>query len=76
LACEGKAVAGRVTKCIPDDRAFDVEYEFITEDGLLMKGKGDSADEYGAGARVWVLYLPQKPQRNSMYPLPYYDVVE
>jgi hypothetical protein len=76
LAREGKVAAGVVTSCIPNDRRFDVEYEFYTWDDLLMKGKSDCADEYGAGARVWILYLPRKPRRNHMYPLSLFEVVE
>jgi hypothetical protein len=76
LVREGKAAAGVVTKCISDDRRFDVEYQFRTEDGLSMKGKSDCADEHGVGARVWILYLPRKPRRNHMYPLSYFDVVD
>jgi len=76
LAREGEPAAGTVTKCIPDERRFDVEYEFFTEDGLRMNGKSDCADEYGAGARVWILYLPKKPRRNQMYPLSFFEVVE
>lgn len=76
LAREGKVAAGVVTSCKRDDRRFDVEYDFRTEDGLPMKGKSDCADEYGAGARVWILYLPRKPKRNQMYPLSYFEVVE
>jgi hypothetical protein len=76
LAREGKVAAGVVTSCIPNDRRFDVEYEFHTGDDLLMKGKNDCADEYGAGARVWVLYLPRKPGRNALYPMSLFDVVE
>jgi hypothetical protein len=76
LAREGKAAAGVVTSCTRDDRRFDVGYEFCTEDGLPMRGKSDCADEYGVGARVWILYLPQKPRRNQMYPLLFFDVVD
>lgn len=75
LAREGRAAAGVVAISIPDGRRFDVVYEFFTENGLRMKGKSDCADEYGAGARVWVLYLPQKPRRNQMYPLSFFEVV-
>ena len=75
MARDGKAATGVVTKCIPDDRTFDLEYQFFTEDGLLVTGKTDSPDEYCAGARVWILYLPKRPRRNSMYPLSFFDIV-
>lgn len=76
LAREGKVAAGIVTGCARDDRWFRVDYEFRTEGGVLMKGHNDFKDEYGAGARIWILYLPQKPQRNHSYPLSFYTVVE
>jgi hypothetical protein len=76
LAREGKVAAGIVTGCARDDRWFRVDYEFRTEGGVLMKGHNDFKDEYGAGARIWILYLPQKPRRNHNYPLSFYTVVE
>lgn len=76
LARNGSTAAAIVTGCTPDDRRFRVEYEFRTGDGVVMKGHSDRADEYGIGATVWILYLPQRPKRNDMYPLPLFDVVE
>ena len=76
LAREGKVAAAVVTSCTRKDRRFDVEYEFCTGDGPPIKGKSDCADEFGAGTRVWVLYLPQKPRRNNIYPLSYFEIVE
>ena len=66
LARHGSIAAAIVTGCTPDDRRFRVDYEFRTEDGVLMKGHSDRADEYGIGATVWILYLPRRPQRNDM----------
>lgn len=76
LARLGKAAAGIVIGCSRDDRWFRVEYEFRTEGGVLMKGHDDFKDEYGAGARIWILYLPQKPRRHHRYPLSTYTIVE
>ena len=76
LARNGSVATAVVTECRPDDRRFRVEYRFRTADGVEMKGHSDSPDEYGVGATIWVLYLPQRPQRNNMYPLPLFDVVE
>ena len=75
LARNGKATQGVVIGCVQAKRYFRVEYEFCTEDGLRLKGKSDCADEYGAGARIWILYLPQKPKRNHVYPTSFYEVV-
>lgn len=76
LAREGRPAKGVVTDCCPGKSGFRVEYEFRTDGGVPVTGHSSSPDEYGAGARVCILYLPQKPQRNSMYPLRYFEVVE
>lgn len=76
LAREGTRARGVVKDCSPEKTEFRVEYEFRTDDGVPVAGHSSSPDEYGAGARVWIIYLPQKPQRNSMYPLRYFEVVE
>jgi hypothetical protein len=76
LARHGKAVLGRVNSCTRKDRRFQVGYEFNTEDRMLIKGENDCRDEYGEGARIWVLYLPRKPRRNHIYPLTFYSIIE
>jgi hypothetical protein len=76
LARQGRVALGIVTTCTRDDRLFRVDYEFRTEDGVLATGHNDFKDEYGAGARIWILYLPQNPQRNHSYPLSFFSVVE
>ena len=76
LAREGKPVKGVVIDCSRGKTEFRVEYEFRTDNGLQVTGHSSSPDEYGAGARVWILYLPQKPQRSRMYPVRYFEVVE
>jgi hypothetical protein len=68
LARYGKAASGVVRGCARDGRLFRTEYEFGTERGISMRGKYSGPDEYGPGARIWILYLPQKLQRNSRYP--------
>ncbi len=76
LAREGKAALGVVTSCTPWNREFRVEYEFCTEDGVLLKGKSGCADPFEPGARIWILYLPRKPERNHCYPLEMYSVAD
>jgi len=75
LARNGRAASAVVTACSKSDRWFRVDYEFNTENGVLIKGHSDFKDEYGVGARIWVLYLPSKPQRNHSYPLDFYSVL-
>jgi hypothetical protein len=76
LARRGRPAKGVVIDCSPGKSEFRVEYEFRTDDGATVTGHSSSPDEYGAGARVWILYFPRRPRRNSMYPLRYFEVVE
>jgi hypothetical protein len=76
LVREGTAVPGIVTGCIRKDRGFQVEYAFRTEQGISIRGKSGSTDQFEAGANVWILYLSKNPRRNHLYPLPDYSVVE
>jgi hypothetical protein len=76
LARYGKATVGVVLGCTRDGRLYRIEYEFGTERNVSMKGRHSGPDEYGPGEKLWVLYLPEKPQRNSRYPLDFFDVVE
>ena len=76
LARTGRVAAATVIGCRPDDRRFRVEYEFRAGNGDLINGHSDRADEYGVGAIVWILYLPSRPTRNDMYPLPLFHVIE
>lgn len=74
LARKGNVASALVTTCVPKDRFFHIEYEFRTADGTPMKGHTDRKAEYETGARVWVLYLPQRPRRNDLYPMLVFDV--
>lgn len=74
LARNGNAASGVVTSCVLKDRSFHVEYEFRAADGTPMKGNADRKEGHQTGARVWVLYLPQRPRRNDLYPLLLFDV--
>lgn len=76
LAREGKVAEATVTGCSLDDRTFCIEYEFRTEEGFTIRGKGERREGYLAGARVWILYLPERPQRNELFPLLLFDVVD
>jgi hypothetical protein len=70
----GKVVAygipavGTVTNCRKTGRAvFTVEYGFRTATGKSINGK-NSYTPQEIGAPVWILYLPQNPKRNLIYP--------
>jgi hypothetical protein len=72
----GTPAAGLVIHCAPTRSAYLVQYEFRTEAGAHVTGSGESLDSQDAGARIWVLYLPQNPRRNRPYPLSDYCVDE
>ncbi len=76
LAREGKPGQGVVIDCRPDKSEFRLFYEFRTEDGVAMNGSCNCPEECGNGGRVWILYLPNKPQRNHSYPTRYFSVVD
>ena len=74
LARNGIVAAGRVKGCHRKDRLFQVDYEFFTEYGVGVQGHTSRVDEFEAGSRVWILYLPQRPSRNAIYPLSLFDI--
>lgn len=74
LARKGNVASGIVTSCVSKDRSFRIEYEFRTAEGAPMKGNTDREVEYETGAKVWVLYLPQRPRRNDLYPLFLFEI--
>jgi len=72
LAVEGVATMGVVTKCSVSGRYgefISLRYEFRTEDGVLAHGRGSFQTQLEVGARILILYRPQKPSQNSPYPL-------
>jgi hypothetical protein len=75
LVREGVAVRGAVTSCTRNDGQFKLKYEFRTEEGILMTGSSSCKNSYETGTCIWILYLPQRPQRNCSYPLPGYSII-
>jgi hypothetical protein len=72
LAAEGLATFGLVTKCRVSGRYGEfitLRYEFRTQDGNLVQGRGSFKTQQEVGAKVPILYLPQKPKMNAPYPL-------
>ena len=76
LARYGKVALGVVRRCTRDRRLFRIEYQFQPEDGIVASGCKSGLDEYPEGTRIWILYLPANPRRNSRYPLDFFDVVD
>ena len=76
LVSEGLPAIGVITKCGRARGGFYVNYEFRTNDGKSANGIGLCDNRRQTGENVWVLYLPQNPNRNGLYPLDYYRVEE
>ena len=74
LPRKGNVAAGIVTRCVRKNDSFHIEYDFRIADGTSMKGSSDRNKEYETGATVWVLYLPKRPLRNDLYPVPLFDI--
>lgn len=75
VAAYGNSVVGTVTKCQMNGRGqIRIRYEFQTKTGAPFTGTSYSAIRQEIGTSVWILYLPQNPKRNLLYPVPGYDV--
>lgn len=70
LLAEGRPAPGRVTKLKRSDKGMVVYYEFRMLSGATVKGRSQTRKPPLEGALVCVLYDPEKPRRNSLYPLP------
>ncbi|HEX4277492.1 MAG TPA: hypothetical protein VHZ74_19175 [Bryobacteraceae bacterium] len=64
----GSPVPATVTE-VKRRKNFRVSYDFNLPSGEAMTGKCDRNSVPRAGSRVCVLYDPDKPRRNTLYPL-------
>jgi hypothetical protein len=72
LLGEGRPAPGVVTSVKRTDKAVIVKYEFRLLSGAVQKGRGSASSRKsfpGVGAVVCVLYDPDNPRRNALYPL-------
>lgn len=78
LIREGVPAVGAVTKFSPrrGRTGPSICYEFRSDDGRTMSGTSAFNWVPEIGASVCILYLPQNPQKNQLYPLPYYRVAQ
>jgi hypothetical protein len=81
LALDGIIAVGAVTSCKMQKGAwggigYQIKSSFRTGDGRPVIGKDVSRSPREVGASVWVLYLPQDPVRNILFPSPYYIVAK
>lgn len=75
VAAEGTPTAGVVTKCFRIKGGWSVRYQFRAKDGTILQGRDRVWDRMQPGANICVLYLPENPRRNYVYPMCLYRVV-
>lgn len=68
VVAEGLPTAGVITKCFRVKGGWAVRYQFRTKDGSVTKGSDQIYRRLEAGSTVCVLYLPERPRRNQLYP--------
>jgi hypothetical protein len=76
VAAEGVPAVGVVTKCFRVKGGWAVRYQFRMKDGTAGKGSSQVQRRVEIGANICVLYLPQNPRRNQMYPMCMYRVTQ
>jgi len=69
LLVEGRPAPGRVTGFRRIDKAIRVQYEFRLLNGSLFKGTINRSKPPIEGTPLCVLYDPENPRRNALYPL-------
>ena len=69
LLTEGRAAPGRVT-AIRRAKGIQVHYEFESRNGSKFKGRSSTSKIPTPDEPVCILYDPERPKRNAIYPLP------
>ena len=76
LLVEGTPATGVITACTLRKGSYNMKYEFTTADGQSLNGRSSRSDGQEIGASVCILYMPQQPTRNSLYPSDYYRIAD
>ena len=74
VASEGLPAPAVVTRCFRVKGGYAARYQFKTQDGTVAKGRDRVWRKVDPGATVCVLYMPDNPRRNYLYPLSLYVV--
>ena len=69
LLAEGRPAPGRVTAIKNADKAIQVQYEFRLLNGAIAKGRSNASKPPVEGSPICVLYDPENPRCNALYPL-------
>jgi Protein of unknown function (DUF3592) len=71
LLIEGRAAPGRVTSLKKTDKGSVVQYEYRILSGATKTGRsGPMRKPPGIGSSIVVIYDPEDPRRQALYPLP------
>ena len=70
LLSEGQAAPGRIT-AIRRGKGVVAIYEFELPNGTTIKGRSNVRNTPAVGSQVCILYDPDHPKRNAVYPLPF-----
>ncbi|HZP07584.1 MAG TPA: hypothetical protein VFB43_21985 [Terracidiphilus sp.] len=76
LLTEGTPGAGVVTACTRVKGGYNLKYEFTTAGGQSIAGRSSRSNSQEVGASVCILYMPQQPDRNVLYPSDYYRIAD
>jgi hypothetical protein len=74
VASDGLPAPAVVTRCFRVKGGYAARYQFKTRDGVVLKGRDRCWRKLEPGSSACVLYLPDNPRRNYLYPLSLYTV--
>ncbi len=73
LLARGHSARGAVTRCNPGNKGrrsgYFLHYDFPLPDGSQCQGRKFSGQPMTEGSAVAVLYDPDRPRRNTLYPM-------
>jgi hypothetical protein len=69
LLAEGQPAPARVTRVNRTNTAILVRYEFSLPSSAMVQGRANASKPPADGAPLCVLYDPENPRRNTIYPL-------
>ncbi len=76
LMAQGMPAVGVVTRSSRVKGGWALRYQFRMKDGSTALGSSQVRRRVEVGATVCVLYLPQNPRRNQVYPTGLYRVTQ